>query len=108
MNKAQEMKQKVQDLKNIRRHFLRQKDQCAALVVGHYCHDQIILQGGEIVYSLGGGGESGSFITNVFQALGMESREREFRVCVDISMVGSIFFTVGAVSNICCFPNSMH
>lgn len=56
MNKAQEMKQKVQDLKNIRRHFLRQKDQCAALVVGHYCHDQIILQGGEIVYSLGGGG----------------------------------------------------
>lgn len=56
----------------------------------------------------GGGGESGSFITNVFQALGMESREREFRVCVDISMVGSIFFTVGAVSNICCFPNSMH
>jgi 1D-myo-inositol 3-kinase len=39
--------------------------------VGHYCHDQLTLQSGEVVHSLGG---SVSYITNVFKALGMECK----------------------------------
>lgn len=57
--------------KYMRRHSWRERDQCAALVVGHYCHDQITLHGGEVVYGLGG---SVSYITNVFGAVGMESQ----------------------------------
>lgn len=68
---AQMKKHKVPDLKHMRRHSVKKKDQCAALVVGHYCHDQITLHGGETVYSLGG---SVSYITNVFEALGIGSR----------------------------------
>lgn len=68
---TQTKKQKLPDLKYMRRHSVRKKDQCAALVVGHYCHDQITLHGGETVYSLGG---SVSYITNVFEALGIGSR----------------------------------
>jgi 1D-myo-inositol 3-kinase len=66
--------QKAPDLKEgkyMRRHSLRKRDQCAALVVGHYCHDQLTLQGGEVAYSLGG---SVSYITNVFGAVGMECK----------------------------------
>ena len=57
--------------KYMRRHSLRKRDQCAALVVGHYCHDQLTLHGGEVAYSLGG---SVSYITNVFGAVGMECK----------------------------------
>ena len=67
-------KQKVPELnegKYMRRHSLRKRNQCAALVVGHYCHDQLTLHGGEVAYSLGG---SVSYITNVFGALGMECK----------------------------------
>lgn len=74
-----EVAQKVPDLKEgkyMRRHSLRKKDQCAALVVGHYCHDQLTLHGGEIVYSLGG---SVSYITNVFGAVGMECKVSQLR-----------------------------
>jgi hypothetical protein len=53
----------------LRRHSMRRRGQCAALVVGHYCHDRLTLHGGRVVESLGG---SVSYITNVFQALGME------------------------------------
>jgi hypothetical protein len=55
----------------LRRHSMRRRDQCAALVVGHYCHDRLTLHGGRVVESLGG---SVSYITNVFEALGMECR----------------------------------
>ena len=57
--------------KYMRRHSLRKGDQCAALVVGHYCHDQLTLHGGDVCYSLGG---SVSYITNVFGAVGMECK----------------------------------
>ncbi|CAK9209058.1 unnamed protein product [Sphagnum troendelagicum] len=53
----------------LRRHSMRRRGQCAAIVVGHYCHDRLTLHGGRVVESLGG---SVSYITNVFQALGME------------------------------------
>ncbi|XP_024390550.1 inositol 3-kinase isoform X1 [Physcomitrium patens] len=71
---AHKEKQKVPDLKQgkyMRRHSLRKRDQCAALVVGHYCHDELIFNGGKIAYSLGG---SVSYITNVFGAVGMECK----------------------------------
>jgi len=71
---AQKEKQTAPGLrkgKYMRRHSWRERDQCAALVVGHYCHDQLTLHGGEIVHALGG---SVSYITNVFGAVGMESQ----------------------------------
>lgn len=68
-------KDKVPDVKKgkkyIRRHSMRKVNQCAALVVGHYCHDQLTLHDGQVVHSLGG---SVSYITNVFGALGMECK----------------------------------
>ncbi|KAL2621607.1 hypothetical protein R1flu_001812 [Riccia fluitans] len=46
------------------------KPECSspALIVGHYCHDKITLPGGRRVDALGG---SVSYITNVFEALGV-------------------------------------
>lgn len=71
---GQKEKDKVLESKQgqyMRRHSMRQRDQCAALVVGHYCHDRLTLQGGQVVHGLGG---SVSYITNVFGALGMECK----------------------------------
>lgn len=85
---TQTKKQKLPDLKYMRRHSVRKKDQCAALVVGHYCHDQITLHGGETVYSLGG---SVSYITNVFEALGIGSRVSERRVHLSMGFLQANF-----------------
>lgn len=71
---GQKEKEKVPGLKKgkyTRRHSMRKMNQCAALVVGHYCHDQLTLHDGQVVHSLGG---SVSYITNVFEALGMECK----------------------------------
>ncbi|KAL3680716.1 hypothetical protein R1sor_023672 [Riccia sorocarpa] len=48
------------------------KQECSSpiLVVGHYCHDKITLPGGRRVDALGG---SVSYITNVFEALGVKA-----------------------------------
>lgn len=84
-------KQKVPELKDgryMRRHSLRKKHQCAALVVGHYCHDQLTLHGGEVVYSLGG---SVSYITNVFGAVGMECKVSRSSVSIAISVQESLY-----------------
>lgn len=84
---AHKEKQKVPDLKQgkyMRRHSLRKRDQCAALVVGHYCHDELIFNGGKIAYSLGG---SVSYITNVFGAVGMECKVSQLRFVIIIIII---------------------